>query len=158
MITSLSAAGLAFIEAHEGFRDRLYNDANGYATIGYGHLVHKGAVGTNPQAEAPYVNGLPRAAAAVLLAKDTLAAAAGVKTFIFRPLQQTEFDALVSFTFNVGVGALMKSTLARRVNSNATPDAIESAFLMWLKPKSLEGRRRAEVELFLRGNYGGPVS
>ena len=112
----------------------------------------------DPVKEAPFVLGLPEPAAAVYLAKDTQAAQAGVRTWFTRPLQQTEFDALVSFTFNVGVGAMAHSTLTRRINSLATPDAIEQAWLMWRRPASIMGRRRDEVRLFLEGNYGGPVS
>lgn len=157
-ILTLSPAGLRFLEIHEGFREHLYNDTAGHATIGYGHLVHRGPVGTAPQSEAPFAGGLARAPAAILLARDVASAAAGVRTFITRPLQQHEFDALVSFTFNVGVGALMKSTLARRINSLATQDAIADAFLMWNKPPSILRRRRDEATLFLEGKYGGPIS
>lgn len=157
-VQSLSVEGLRFIEAHEGFRSHLYEDSNGHATIGFGHLVHRGRIGAVPALEAPFVNGIDKAHAAVLLAKDTLSAAAAVRTFVFRPLQQHEFDALVSFAFNVGAGALQRSTLVRRVNGNATPDAIASAWLMWDKPHGILGRRRDEVRLFNEGNYGGPVS
>ncbi len=157
-VTQLSPEGLAFIERHEGYRSALYNDSRGHATIGFGHLVHRGRVGSVPEIEAPFVRGIDKAHAAVLLAKDSLAAMAGVRTFIHRPLQQHEFDALTSIAFNIGVGAFMRSTLARRVNSNATPDAIEDAWLMWNKPHGILQRRRDEAKLFLEGNYGvGPI-
>lgn len=157
-VISLSRQGLEFLKRHEGFRDHMYNDTAGHCTVGYGHLVHRGHTGSDPVQEAPFVRGLPEPAAAVYLTKDTQAAQAGVRTWVTRPLQQTEFDALVSFTFNVGVGALAHSTLTRRINSLATPDAIEQAWLMWRIPPSVLSRRRDECALFLEGNYGGPVS
>lgn len=154
LLPILSASGLEFLRSHEGFRSHLYDDVNGHATIGYGHLVHKGRVGTLPNLERSYVNGIDKITGTALLAQDSSAAQAAVRTWVRCPLQQHEFDALVSFTFNVGSGALSTSTLARRVNAAAAPDAIEEAFMMWNKPPQIIGRRRAEAELFLRGNYG----
>lgn len=150
---SLSPQGLAFLKAHEGLRLHLYADSNGHATIGYGHLVHRGPPGSQPVLEAQFAGGITPAWAGLLLAKDTLAAQAGVRTWIRPNLAQHEFDALVSFAFNVGVGALSKSTLARRVNSLATPDAIADAWLMWDKPAGILHRRRDELRLFQTGQY-----
>lgn len=158
----LSPAGLRFLEAHEGYRAQLYDAGDGCTTIGYGHCVHRGKPGTNPAAEAPFRGGLARAPAAILLAKDAARFEAAVRTWVTRPLQQHEFDALVAFAFNVGVGAFSTSTLVRRVNTNATPDAIVSAFLMWVKAAGkimpgLRKRRSDEAILFLEGRYGGPA-
>ena len=71
-------------------------------------------------------------------------------------LLQCEFDALVSFAFNCGLGALEKSTLWQRVKSNADAPMITDAFLMWNKAagKTLQGltnRRKTEAALFNTG-------
>jgi lysozyme len=157
-VDHLSPAGLAFLKRHEGFRSHLYNDSQGHATIGYGHLVHRGRVGTDPNAEFMYAGGLAEAPASLLLARDLKRYEAAVRTFISRGLQQHEFDALVSFTYNVGVKGFAESTLCRRVNGSATPDAIEAAFMMWTKNPELRGRRRDEVALYNHGEYGGARS
>lgn len=70
------------------------------------------------------------------------------------PLSQHEFDALVSFSYNVGFGALQRSTLLKRIQSRE--GNIEEAFMMWVKGggKTLPGlvrRRKAEATLFLTG-------
>ena len=158
---NLSPAGLRFIKTREGYRGQLYNDAAGHATIGYGHLVHRGAVGTDTAAEFMFAAGLAEAPAAMLLARDLKRFEAAVRTFVKRGLKQHEYDALVSFAYNVGVGGFSRSTAVRRVNDAATPDAIASAFMMWTKAgghenRGLVARRRAEAELYNTGEYGGP--
>lgn len=159
---NLSAAGLRFLKAHEGYRSRLYNDARGFATIGYGHLVHRGPVGTDPAAEARYADGIGEPMAAVLLAKDAGLACIAVNHHVTVPLTQPQFDALVSFAYNVGTAAFASSTLLRRVNTVATPDAIKDAFEMWDRagPNVAAGllrRRRDEAALFNEGAYGGAL-
>lgn len=71
-------------------------------------------------------------------------------------LSQNEFDALVSFIYNLGFGALQKSTLLKRIK--AKEGNIKEAFLMWNKcdGKILAGltkRREAEANLFLNGVF-----
>lgn len=71
-------------------------------------------------------------------------------------LLQQEFDALVSFAFNLGIGALGGSTLWRRILADATPELITDAFLMWNKAggKAMAGltyRRKTEAMLFNTG-------
>jgi len=78
------------------------------------------------------------------------------------PLVQAEFDALVSFAYNVGTDGFEGSTVARKINENKyragdkIPDretaikAIEDAFLMWNKPPEIIGRRKREAESFLK--------
>ena len=63
-------------------------------------------------------------------------------------INQNQFDALVSFTYNVGVTAFKNSTLLKRINANASQQSITNAFMMWNKPKEIIGRRKREVELY----------
>lgn len=152
---ALSDAGLAFLTRHEGLRTHLYNDSRGHATIGYGHLVHAGAVGTNPRAEAPFRGGLAQPMAAALLRRDVRACEAAIRVGVTRNLTQAQFDALVSFTFNVGVAGFQGSTLRRAINAGADPADIRAAFMMWTKNPELRGRRADEANLFLAGSYRG---
>lgn len=70
-----------------------------------------------------------------------------------KTLSQNQFDALVSFVFNVGNGAFIKSTLLKRVNANPSDPAIGLEFAKWRnvngKPhKGLEARRKREYQLY----------
>ncbi len=101
------SAGLKLTEMEEGFRSAAYQDVIGKWTIGYGHTgpdVHPGLVITAAQGEA-------------LLNADIAWAVTFVNHVVTHPISQGEFDALVDFTFNVGSGNLLRSTLLRDVNA-----------------------------------------
>ena len=100
-----SAKGRKFIKRHEGLSLKAYLDPVGIWTIGWGHTknVKKGDEITIEQAEQ-------------FLTEDLFPAEKAVADFIAAPLNQDQFDALVSFTFNVGGKALMESTLRRYLN------------------------------------------
>lgn len=105
----ISAEGLSLIKHFEGFSPVVYRDAAGLPTIGYGHLLTYEAMAT-------YAQGLSRDAAETLLRQDATAAEVAVTRLISKPLLQNQFDALVCFTFNLGAGALQRSTLRRVIN------------------------------------------
>ena len=102
-----SANGIEIIKAHEGLRLMAYPDPGTGGepwTIGYGHTgkVHPGMSITEEQAEE-------------LLREDLEGFERAVENLLPIPLTQSEFDALVSFTFNVGTYALETSTLRKRL-------------------------------------------
>lgn len=156
---SLSQAGRDFISRHEGCVLKLYDDAAKFATIGYGHLVHRGPVGTNPTAEAPYLKGISKAEALLFLQRDAAIHVAAVKSAIRTPLLQNQFDALVSLSFNIGSRGLRSSTLVRIINQGGyTAEQIRAGCGMWSKVKGvvqgfLESRRSDEANLFNEGTY-----
>lgn len=152
---SLSAEGTTFIAQFEGFRANLYNDAAGHATIGFGHLVHRGRVDGSEPAE--FKAGISRERALKLLRTDAQGAGSTIERAVTVPLNQAQFDALVSFVFNVGGGALQKSTLLRRLNAGEF-DAVPAELAKWNKAggrvlPGLTRRREAEGRLFSTGRY-----
>jgi lysozyme len=137
--------GLSLIKRFEGFSPSIYLDAAGLPTIGYGHLLRKG------EAEM-FRRGISHEAGIALLIKDVEAAERSVLRLITVPLTNGQFDALVSFTFNLGGGALQRSTLRRKVNREEHDD-VPAEFLRWVwaggkKLRGLVRRREAELLLY----------
>jgi lysozyme len=135
------------IKAFEGFRAKAARLDDGRWTIGYGHTLtaREGAVIAEADAEA-------------LLLYDLIGAAHAVNEHVYAPLNQNQFDALVSFVFNIGVRGFRGSPTLRRLNEGRPLEAA-LAMEMWRK-SDLEGeriivdalvrRRAAEKALFLR--------
>ena len=154
-----SAKGVAFIAAFEGFRARPYDDGAhplpGHATIGYGHLLHRGPVTARDQRR--FRDGLTRAQARTLLARDLRKTELGVRRLVRRRIDQAQFDALVSFAFNVGLGALANSTLLRLLNAGH-PGLAAREFVKWdraggVRLAGLTRRRSAERRIFQHAKY-----
>ncbi len=141
----ITLSGLGLIKEFEGFSADIYLDAAGLPTIGYGHLLRAG------EAEM-FRRGISEAAAQALLIKDVQAAESAVLRLINTSLSDGQFDALVSFTFNLGAGALQCSTLRRKVNREEHHEApAEFRKWVWAGGKKLKGlirRRQAEALLY----------
>ena len=136
-----SDEGIKAIEQFEGLRLDAYQDSVGVWTIGVGHTkgVHGGLTITQEDAEN-------------LLREDLKDAENAVNFQVKVPLAQGQFDALVSFVFNLGAGALASSTLLRLLNSGDYDGAREQ-FKRWDKAGGVElpgllARRNAEAEMF----------
>jgi lysozyme len=142
----ISQAGINLIKHFEGFYPKPYICPAGYLTVGYGHLVKDKTLFNKPLTEAE---------AEALLRQDVLQAENGVNRLIKRPLTAGQFDALVSFTFNLGAGALQRSTLRRKVNSGYDTEVpAEFAKWVWGGGKKLPGlikRRAAEAQMYQQG-------
>lgn len=137
----INQAGLDLIKEFEGFRGNAYRDVVGAWTIGYGHTktARSGMSITREQGEA-------------LLRKDLAEAEAAVARLAKVSLTDNEHAALVSFTFNLGQGALSGSTLLRRLNAGDKAGASKE-FGRWVyaggrKLNGLVRRREAERRLF----------
>lgn len=140
--TKLSPNGAKFIAGFEGFSARPYKDAVGVWTIGYGHTSGVNAA-TRPITPS---EGLD------LLEKDAAKAATAVRDLVHVALNQHQFDALVSFTFNLGSGALAESTLLKKLNKHDYKGA-QAEFGKWVYAggrvlAGLVRRRKAEAALF----------
>lgn len=132
----------ALVASFEGLRTAAYQDGGGIWTIGYGHTgdVHEGDTCTREQA-------------LEWLSYDLATADAAINRLVKVPLNQHQFDALVSFTYNVGQGNLAKSTLLSLLNQKAY-DGAASQFLVWDKIAGVSSpglaiRRAKEKALFL---------
>lgn len=133
--------GLNLIKRFEGFSHTIYTCPAGYPTIGYGHVVlaHE---------HDQFAAGVTQAEATELLRKDVRIAERAVLRLISVPLTDGQFDALVSFTFNLGAGALQRSTLRRKVN-RGEHESLPAELLKWVwaagkKLPGLVRRRQAE--------------
>lgn len=140
-----SEEGARFIAAWEGLVLNVYDDVAGVKTIGYGHALKKGE---------SFPNGITEAQALEILQADLRIAEDSVSRLVKVDLTQEQFDALVSFTFNVGTGAFAKSTLLRVLNSGDKLGAADQ-MLRWTKAggkqnAGLLNRRKAERERFTR--------
>lgn len=138
---TMSQAGIEFLKRLEGVRLKAYLDSVGVATIGIGSTkgVKLGDVITMEECEKR-------------LKEDLKVAEDAVNRMIGCPLNQNQFDALCSFTFNVGAGALSKSTLKRKLNSHDYTGA-SNELLRWVHGngrilKGLVKRRASEKALF----------
>lgn len=139
----ISEKGLTLVKNFEGLELKAYKDSVGILTIGYGSTgphVTQGMEITTEQAES-------------LLKSDVGRFEKGVQELVKVPLNQNQFDALVSFSFNLGLGNLKSSTLLRKLNSLDYAGAANE-FTRWNRAggvvlKGLTRRREAEKALFL---------
>lgn len=137
-----SEAGINLIKQFEGFSEKPYDDVVGKKTIGWGHLIKPGES----------FSTLSDSEATELLVSDLSHAEDCIETFVDVELSQHEYDALVSFIFNLGCGAFKGSTLCRLLN-NGDKDGASKQFSRWCKAggKEVAGltrRRLAEQALF----------
>jgi lysozyme len=133
-----SDKGLELLKKREGVRMRAYLDTKGIPTIGVGHTgpeVYIGLVWTMQQVDDAF-------------ADDIQWAEDAVNGYVKVALTQNQFDALVSFVFNIGETQFRRSTLLKVLNKG---DYIEAAncFDMWHKPVAIIGRRDSEKAQFL---------
>ena len=137
----VTEAGLNLIKRFEGFSHTIYICPAGYPTIGYGHLVLE-------HEQDQFATGITQAEATELLRKDVRIAERAVLRLISVPLTDGQFDALVSFTFNLGAGALQRSTLRLKAN-RGEHESVPAELMKWVwaAGKRLPGlvrRRQAE--------------
>ena len=141
MITSQE--GIDLIKNFEGCRLKAYKCPAGIWTIGYGHTsgVKEGQVITLEQAEQ-------------FLRQDLKRFETSVRNLVIVPIKQNQFDALVSFAYNLGATALSTSTLLKKLN-NSDYNCAALEFDRWVyangnKLNGLIRRRAAEKELFTK--------
>ncbi len=137
-----SEKGKALIKKYEGLRLEAYICPAGVLTIGYGHTseVKAGDKITESQAEE-------------LLVEDLVDFEQEVLQMVKSPLRQGQFDALVSFAYNLGSTNLRSSTLLKKVNTNPDDPTIAFEFGKWVRAggrvlNGLVTRRAEESQLY----------
>lgn len=139
-----SDIGLELIKCFEGFSPVPYLCPAGVWTIGYGSTI--GVTKITP--------AIDKTTAELLLQSQLIRYEKSVNKLITVPLTQNQFDALVSFTYNLGGAALQRSSLRRKLNRREY-EQVPTEFLKWvraggIKLVGLVKRRKAEGELFAK--------
>lgn len=156
-ITHVDEAGKQFIYQHEGEVLHPYNDSEGHATIGVGHLLHLGPV---TDADRKKWAGFTHEAAMALFDADldrfekAVRKVTKVAEAKGRRIGPNKYNALVSFTLNVGITNFTNSTMAKLLRQGATDGEVAAQFDRWHIPPAIIGRRNDERDLYL-GQYGG---
>ena len=153
LLRPVSSQGLELTKASEGWVNRLYNDAVGYCTIGYGHLVKKSRCdGSEPMIFRPTID---EAYGTQLLGTDMGRSQSAVMTYVRTPMTDGQYAALCDFVYNVGATNFSSSTLLRLVNDNRL-DGVAAQFRRWVYASGkelpgLKARREREITLFFEG-------
>ncbi len=139
----ITEKGIALIKQFEGFRPKAYHCPAGLLTIGYGHVIRPGET---------FSDVITEEAASALLGTDVQSAESAVLRLITVSLTEGQFDALVSFAYNLGAGALQRSTLRQKVNRGEHRQ-VPAEFMRWTRGggKELPGlvkRRDMEARLY----------
>lgn len=136
-----SEKAYSLIRQFEGLRLTAYRCPGGVWTVGYGHTsgVVPGMVITKELAEK--------------LLRQDIATVGNIVNAECPNLRQCQFDALVSFVFNIGGGNFRKSTLLKKIKANPDDNSIMDKFLRWVYAKGvvlpgLQKRRLAEMRLY----------
>lgn len=154
----IDQAGIEFIKSAEGFKNFIYADSAGLPTIGVGHLLtrdelNSGKIHIDGKAY-KYHEGLPDDVIDRLLLRDLHIAELVVNSNVKVKLTQNQYNALVSFAFNVGVGAFRNSTLLKMLNAGDY-DSVTAQMRRWIlsagrQIQGLKNRREKEIELWNR--------
>ena len=142
----ITPQGVDLIKSFESFRSMDYLCPAGVHTIGYGHVIAPGE-----QFDLP----LTQEEGEAILVRDILKAQSSVLRLISVPLTDGQYDPLVCFTFNLGGGALQRSSLRRKVNRQ-DDDEVPPEFMKWTRCRGrilpgLVRRRRAEATIYAGG-------
>lgn len=146
MALKMSADGRAKLIQREGSKTRAYKDSVGVWTIGVGHTAAAGP----PAPVAGMV--ISRAEVDAILSRDLVQYERAINQAVHVPLSQGQFDALCSFCFNIGIGGFKGSTVVKRLNNRDYKGAAD-AFMKWVKPPEIRGRRESERQQFVRATY-----
>jgi len=140
----LSREGQQLIERFEGRRNTAYLDSANLWTIGIGHLIR-------PDEQWMRTATLTDQQVDELFRQDVAWAEQAVQRLFPKVRHQSQFDALVSFVFNLGEGATQRGTLDDLINSGAPPEAISAKWMEYTRAggqvvRGLVRRRAAELQ------------
>lgn len=156
---NISESGKKLLAQWEGFKRTVYKDVAGLPTIGVGHLLTRNELSSGKiiiaNETVRYNDGLTEQQVYDLLDQDLDPAEGVVNESVRVSLSQNQFDALVSFAFNVGTSAFRNSTLLKRLNAGEYAE-VPAQLRRWVHAggKTVKGlviRRNHEIELWNRG-------
>lgn len=147
-VTKITDKGIDLIKSFEGFSAKPYLCPAKIPTIGYGATFYPDGKKVTMK-DAP----ITEAKAVDLLKNMLIKFEQYVDSYCVDTVNQNQFDALVSFCYNLGPSNLKSSTLLKKVNTNPNDPTIEAEFMKWTKAggKTLKGlvrRREAEAKLY----------
>jgi lysozyme len=151
-----SKHGIKLMTELEGKKKYRYLDSRGLLTIGIGHLLSRSELSSGKiwieSSPVKYAEGLSDSQMDALLLQDIKIAQDCVNAYVKVELTQNQFDALVSFCFNIGNGAFRNSTLLRYLNEGKY-DQVPMQMRRWIHTdskvcKGLINRREKEIELW----------
>ena len=147
-ITKIASKGLDLIKSFEGLRLKPYLCSANVPTIGYGNTFYENKAKVTLKDLA-----ITEQRAVELLAWSLKGFEQYVDSYCVDTITQNQFDALVSFCYNLGPANLKSSTLLKKVNANPNDPTIRAEFLKWNKAggRALAGltrRRTAEADLY----------
>jgi lysozyme len=146
-IEKISEKALESIKAHEGLRLKAYLCQAGVPTIGWGTTIYPNG------SKIKLGDEITKDDALKLLKHDVIRFEKAVDAMTTDKVNQNQFDALVSFAYNLGTEALRKSTLLKVVNANPNDQRIKKEFQKWVyadgkKSGGLIKRRQDEANLY----------
>jgi lysozyme len=149
-ITKTGTAGIELIKKFEGFMSKPYKCPAGIPTIGYGATFYPDGKKVTMSDKA-----ITEAEGTALLASMLTKFEQYVDSYCIDTITQNQFDALVSFCYNLGPNNLKSSTLLKKVNANPNDETIRAEFMKWTKAggrvlKGLVTRRTAEADLYFK--------
>lgn len=143
-IKALDQAGIDFLTNEEGLRLSPYLDSVGIPTIGIGMTYYPGSGKRVTLKD----KKLTKEEAQQMFRQIVVPYETAVWSVTRDDITQTQFNALVSICYNIGVNGFKSSTVVKRVNKNPLDPKIADAFLLWKKPAVLIGRRKREIALY----------
>ena len=145
---TIDKSGIDLIQKFEGCKLKPYLCSTGIPTIGWGNTYYKTGKKVTLKD-----NPITQAEADDLFTFLMPSYEKQVTNLVKTKLTQNQFNALVSFAYNVGVGSLANSTLLKKVNANPNDPTIKTEFAKWNKSngrpiQGLINRRAAEGEMY----------
>lgn len=151
---NINQEGIDLIKRFEGFRSKPYYCPANVVTIGFGTTIYP-----TGRKVAMKDKAITEAQAEVYLKHDCNKFENLVENMVTAKLNENQFSALVSFAYNCGAAALLKSTLLKKINANPNDESIRAEFMKWDRARvngvltpldGLRKRREAEANLYFK--------
>lgn len=137
---NISDKGLDLLHKREGLRLKPYLDVRGIPTIAFGNTYYLGGRKVTMK-DKPLTLSQAKELGKIV-ANDF---AKFIDAVITSKVNQNQFDACVSFAYNIGKYGFAGSEALKLINKNPNNPLIENAFMNWRRPSSIIGRRKSEI-------------